>query len=212
MADAGCDGLTEPGWLTCTWPGAMLNALAGRASDRKLRLFACACYRRVWGLTDPMMHEAVAFAEAAADGLAPPAELEARWLTWRPPEGEASWLLSPHAAEAASESAKWSANIRAIRLGHRGGLQNEEWAYQADLLRCVFGNPYRPVAADPAWRTSAAVTLARAMYDSRDFAAMPLLADLLEEAGCPAAVSEHCRGEGPHVRGCWVVDLLLGRE
>jgi hypothetical protein len=50
------------------------------------------------------------------------------------------------------------------------------------------------------------------MYEARDFTAMPLLADLLEEAGCPAAVGAHCRDLGPHARGCWVVDLLLGKE
>src|SRR5262245_56860845 len=69
-------------------------------------------------------------------------------------------------------------------------------------------NPYRPVAPDPAWQTPNAVTLARTMYDTRDFAALPLLAGLPEEAGCPADVSDHCRGPGPHVRGCWVVDLV----
>src|SRR5205085_1066071 len=83
---------------------------------------------------------------------------------------------------------------------------------QLHLLRDVVGNPFRPVAPDRSWMPENAVVLARSMYETRDFAAMPLLADLLEEAGCPAAVSEHCRGPGPHVRGCWVVDLLLGRD
>src|SRR5262245_61901268 len=82
---------------------------------------------------------------------------------------------------------------------------------QARLLREVIG-PLRPTIPDPAWLTPNAVVLARTMYDDRDFAAMPLLADLLEESGCPANVSAHCRGPGPHVRGCWVVDLLLGKE
>jgi hypothetical protein len=79
------------------------------------------------------------------------------------------------------------------------------------LLRDIFGNPFRPVTFVPAWRTSATVGLARSMYDARDFAAMPVLADALEEAGCDSAdVLAHCRGPGPHVRGCWVVDLVLG--
>jgi hypothetical protein len=80
-----------------------------------------------------------------------------------------------------------------------------------DLLRCTI-NPFFPALANFSWQTTNAVTLAQTMYDSRDFTAMPLLADLLEEAGCPAEVSAHCRGEGPHVRGCWVIDLLLGKE
>ena len=57
-----------------------------------------------------------------------------------------------------------------------------------------------------------ALTLARTVYDERRWELLPLLADLLEEAGCPAEVSAHCRGPGPHVRGCWVVDLLLGQR
>jgi hypothetical protein len=79
--------------------------------------------------------------------------------------------------------------------------------------RDIFGtNPFRPIIPDEAWMTPNAVILAQTMYESRDFTAMPLLADLLEEAGCPADVSEHCRGPGPHFRGCWVVDLVLGKE
>src|SRR5262249_9156873 len=72
----------------------------------------------------------------------------------------------------------------------------EERAGHCRLLRDIF--PVRPVAPDPPWRTPQAVTLAATMYESRNFDAMPLLADLLEAAGCPAVVSEHSRGRGPH--------------
>jgi hypothetical protein len=81
------------------------------------------------------------------------------------------------------------------------------------VLRDVFGNPFRPVSFDPAWRTSTAVALAAGMYESRDFGAMPILADALQDAGCDSEdILNHCRGGGPHVRGCWVVDLVLGKE
>jgi hypothetical protein len=84
-------------------------------------------------------------------------------------------------------------------------------AVQVLLLRDILGNPFRPVAVDPAWRTSDVLAMCRGMYESRDFAAMPILADALQDAECEnAAVLDHCRGAGPHVRGCWVVDLLLG--
>jgi hypothetical protein len=80
-------------------------------------------------------------------------------------------------------------------------------------LRDVFGNPFRPVTLDPAWRTANVVSLARAIYDERAFDRMPILADALEDAGCTSAdVLEHCRRPGEHVRGCWVVDLVLGKE
>jgi hypothetical protein len=88
-----------------------------------------------------------------------------------------------------------------------------EAAIQAALLRDIFGNPFRPVAFDPDWRTSTVTALAKQMYGSRDFSAMPILADALQDAGCDSDdILDHCRGAGPHVRGCWVVDLVLGKE
>jgi hypothetical protein len=86
----------------------------------------------------------------------------------------------------------------------------EEAGHQWHFLREIFGNPFRPVAFCPSWRTDAALALARQMYDSRDFGAVPILADALQDAGCEdASILGHCRGDGPHVRGCWVVDLVL---
>ena len=88
-----------------------------------------------------------------------------------------------------------------------------EGVAMARLLRDIFGKSFRPATFSPEWRTSAAVALARGMYESRDFSAMPILADALQDAGCDSAdVLDHCRGPGPHVRGCWVVDLVLGKE
>ena len=82
-----------------------------------------------------------------------------------------------------------------------------------NLFREVFGNPFRPVTFSPEWRTDTAVSLAQQMYESRDFGAMPILADALQDAGCTSDdVLNHCHGAGPHVRGCWVVDLVLGKQ
>jgi hypothetical protein len=76
-----------------------------------------------------------------------------------------------------------------------------------------FGDILRPATLDPSCRTTTAIQLAQQMYDSRDFSAMPILADALQDAGCDNAdLLDHCRGPGPHVRGCWVVDLVLGKE
>jgi hypothetical protein len=88
-----------------------------------------------------------------------------------------------------------------------------EWSVHRALLRDIFGNPFRPATLDPAWRTSTVVALARQMYESRDFGAMPILADALQDAGCDNEdILNHCRGDGPHVRGCWLVDLILRKE
>jgi hypothetical protein len=89
-------------------------------------------------------------------------------------------------------------------------------AASACLLRDLIGNPFRPVPTiDPAWLAwngGAVRKMAQAIYDGRRFADLPVLADALEDAGCAdAAILGHCRGPGVHVRGCWVVDLLLGK-
>jgi hypothetical protein len=84
---------------------------------------------------------------------------------------------------------------------------------QAAYLRDIFGNPFRPITFSPEWRTPTAVALAQQMYESRDFSAMPILADALQDAGCDNDdILNHCRQPGEHVRGCWVVDLVLGKE
>jgi hypothetical protein len=80
------------------------------------------------------------------------------------------------------------------------------------FLHDIFGNPFRPVAFKPEWRTPTVLDLASQMYQSRDFSAMPILADALQDAGCDSEeILSHSLGEGPHVRGCWVVDLILGK-
>jgi hypothetical protein len=85
-------------------------------------------------------------------------------------------------------------------------------AIQSLFLRDIFGNPFRPVAVDPGWLTSSVVELARGIYDQKAFDRLPILADALQDAGCDHPdVLAHCRGPGPHVRGCWVVDLVLGK-
>jgi hypothetical protein len=212
--------VTEEEWLACTDSHKMLMHLEGKVSGRKLRLFGCACCRRIWHLfTDERSREVIEVAERYADGGASDDELNAA--------SRAAWAVSSHSlgrpaavAEAAAE-ATWGhdafggayhASLLTYNVFYAVGEAASESIVQCDLLRDIIGNPFRPVIPDPGWQTTNAVTLARTMYDSRDFTALPLLADLLEEAGCPAEVSAHCRGPGPHVRGCWVIDLLTGRS
>jgi hypothetical protein len=86
---------------------------------------------------------------------------------------------------------------------------------QCDLIRDIIGNPFRPVAARPswlAWNGRTIPKLAQSIYEDRAFDRLPILGDALEEAGChDADILNHCRRPGEHVRGCWVVDLLLGK-
>jgi hypothetical protein len=88
---------------------------------------------------------------------------------------------------------------------------------QADLLRCIIGNPFRPSSPLPltvlTWNGGTVVKLAQAIYEERAFERLPVLADALEEAGlADTDILAHCRGPGPHVRGCFLVDLLLGKD
>jgi hypothetical protein len=270
--------MTEEEWLACTDPAAMLKFLHGRVSDRKLRLFACACCRRAWpltaGATGPQAQAvarawgAVEVAEGFADGAATAealaeacrgaddaafdldvgpasgastaaqvyaalAALCASTAAGRPvacrtvgSEGAYADDLSvaAHAAYAAYEAALAFAgryDFRADPAAH--GRHDAEQAAQAALLREVAGNPFRRVALDPSWLSWQGGTVprqAQAASDERDLpsghlapARLAVLADALEDAGCDNLdILAHLRGPGPHVRGCWPVDLLLGRE
>ena len=109
----------------------------------------------------------------------------------------------------------WTAQAACFRKGlafvqEAAGGDPNNFAANAEFLREVVGNPFRPVAFDLAWRTADAVALARRVYESGEVAALPVLADALDDAGCDAPdVLNHCRTPGPHVRGCWVVDGVL---
>jgi hypothetical protein len=98
----------------------------------------------------------------------------------------------------------------------RQGITNEEEGRQCQLLRCLFGNPFRPVRIDPSWlrwNDGTVPKIAAAIYDERAFDRLPILADALLDAGCDdEQVLAHCRSAGPHARGCWVVDALLGKS
>jgi hypothetical protein len=95
----------------------------------------------------------------------------------------------------------------------REDARHSEQRAQSNLVRDIFGNPFRPITLDPRWLTSTVRDLAGTIYDERVFERLPILADALMDAGCDSEdVIKHCRGEGPHVRGCWVIDLLLERE
>jgi hypothetical protein len=205
--------MTEAEWLACEDPLPMLQFLATQESDRKRRLFLVACCRRVTDIMTDGGRGAVDAAEAFADGEIGVFDLLLARRTVGRPKGEKRYYAAA-AARAASlppsndssiHGAAWAVNAAAKKRVER--------AVQAGLLRDVFGNPFRPVVLDPSWRTVAVVDLARGIYEERAFDRMPILGDALEDAGCDSAdVIAHCRDEkATHVRGCWVVDLVLGK-
>jgi len=210
--------MTEAEWLASSnveklleqvltgFPRTMLCEWA--EEDRKSRLFIIACADRIWRLL-PEEYQAVIqpIDPQVSKGLKR-GTLQMRWSAARRVGWEFEDLL--HAlnqgdiafyCERAAAVAETQASVRF------------EQQAQAALLRDIFGYPFRPVTLDPAWRTPTVTSLAQAIYADRRFADLPILADALEDAGCAnAAILDHCRQPGEHVRGCWVVDLVLAKS
>jgi hypothetical protein len=201
--------VTESEWLASKDPTAMLEFLRNseKASDRKLRLFAVACCRSIWPwFEDEASKKAVDASERFADGLIDPKQLE---------HAHDTALFAECNEAAMSTSATKITNVEASDAAAWGEVMagHDECTTQAALLRDIFGNPFRPWAVDSAWRTPEILSLAERAYENRNFSQMPALADALEEAGCrDAAILDHLRGPGPHVRGCGVVDLVLNKK
>jgi hypothetical protein len=221
-------------------PQSLLDYLKGQATERKLRLFAAACARRLWPLLEERVRQGVELAERVADGQAPADRLAAGLRAARSGMTAAQKQLKEKAARyaagcayttvhwamrkqmttadalRAAQAAEWAAGHAAKAAAARNDRTADPLApmvdqtAQAEMIHCLFGNPFRPVVFDPAWRTSAVRALAQTIYDERDFGRMKRLATLLQQAGCKdKEILAHCRHKGEHVRGCWVVDLLL---
>ena len=204
--------MTTEQWYTEKNPFFLLAALMGLAGlSRKRRLAICNCCRFRLGTKGAKYDSWFELAERCADGLDVPSEREAfnAEIRDRTSLARDTQELFSLATLADASNGNLRRAIRAYVGTHRSATRSDT---MSSLLRDIFGNPFRPVAFDPAWRTEHTVGLALRMYDDRDFAAMPILADALEEAGCDSAdILAHCREPGVHVRGCWVVDLVLGR-
>jgi hypothetical protein len=182
-------------------PYKMVNFLRERVTTRKAKLFACACFRHPKQPLKDWEVRIVEVGEQAADGLATDAEIQnAEDESVGSGDSGVAWVIL---------TKDWWTAVEAARAA--GEWEKEE--LQCDLVRDIFGNPFRPVTFSDSWRTDTALTLARQMYDSRDFGAMPILADALQDAGCEVEeILNHCRdAKQTHVRGCWVVDLVLGK-
>jgi hypothetical protein len=219
--------MTEEEWLACDDPMEMFFRVVRpmKSSRRRLDLFCIACVRLVWHLLD---HPAL--------------KLPFDWLEMHPGErvrprgGHMSDLFQGPAKVLYDWRYRrdLGLNTFAIHIAHDLWADFYEYAFDnlgkrstydlsvlredpsvflPSVTREIFGNPLRSVVFDPEWRTTTAVAIAHAMYESRDFSPMPILADALQDAGCENGdILGHCLGEGTHVRGCWVVDLVLGKS
>jgi hypothetical protein len=209
--------MTEAEWLTCEDPDAMLSSLIGQASQRRIRLLVCGLARLLSSsLMELSSWQALELAEQLADGLLDTSELEyarrlARWAIPYNTGSKESERRSYFAASLVSFATTddldslWYYIDRNVTPLSEGQI--------VSILRDIFGNPFRPVVFDPAWRSSTALAIATGIYDDKAFDRLPILADAIQDTGCEnEEILNHLRSDGPHVKGCWALDLVLGKE
>jgi hypothetical protein len=215
--------------------GANFRHRFGRGRDRKLLLLSCACCRRIWHLlADERTRKAVELCERQCDQpidnvllktaidevTAVHSSAQTRWE-------KAACRAAEATVEAATNVTSWACSaLRAARFAcrHRATADGSDPRQvelrarqdQYHIIRDLFGNPFRPVTLDSSWltwRDGAVLKMAQAIYEERTFDDLPILADALADAGCSEPnILHHCREGGEHVPGCWVLDLLLGKE
>jgi translation initiation factor IF-1 len=214
--------MTEAEWLSCTDPVPMLEFVRSHVSDRKLRLFAVACCRRVSHMLAVEARECLELAERVAEGLAGPEERKAG----RDRALHAPWLMDD-AFRSRRGPAKAAVCDALARHPYEAALLTAWRTRQlvpdrCDLLRDIVPTPFRPAKLDPAWLAWNGGVVKRLAEDICEQKASPagtldpirlsVLADALEECGADAGMVGHLRGPGPHWRGCHVLDLLTGRS
>jgi hypothetical protein len=225
--------MNEQEWLTATRPAPLYQHIGtlARKVERLRYLFNCACCRRAWGLLGESSRRFVEYAERRPD-MVPlpdgsyPWEGEDKARGWQdeqpwPHRDQRACLAAASAALAVRSSSHTPADhasIAVARLSPREHFETAKAAeqlVQAELLRCIFGNPFQPqppLAAALDWQGQTARRIAEAIYTELQFDSLPVLADALEDAGCDnEAILSHCRSSGPHARGCWVLAELLSK-
>jgi hypothetical protein len=207
--------VTEAEWLACAEPEKKLLALPRSADSlRRRRLLACARARHVWERLPAQWRAAVEMGERRASQQVKEREMVAA----RPgnPTSEAEWVANWAISPADILRQRYfglttSSCARAIAKSQDSDSPPvlAAIAMQAKLIQDIYGNPFRPVAIDRTWLTPVLLALAQAAYDAPDLPSGHLDATRLAVL---ANIHDHLRGPGPHVRGCWVLDLLLGKE
>jgi hypothetical protein len=205
--------MDEVRWLRCTGPEPMLAFLRDKVSERLLRRFSIACHRRLIPITSAEVRTWFDEAERAADGVgvasadSPVAGGDFTFESFSTGDSEPTTLI------------RWPPRFYVQAVANHPGTAATspgERAVQCRLLRDIVGNPFRPVAFQTAWlehEDYRVPRIARTIYEEERFDGLPVLADALLDAGCDdEAIVAHLRGPGPHVRGCWALDLCLGRR
>lgn len=233
--------MTEAEWLGAKFADPLLEFIEPTVSDRKLHYYAIACARRITPLlTHPSSLDGIDVLEQFAEGKCSAEHLEklkwhiegaaycvesgyAPWLDVLTQLTESMWLeiieypteiigdprsIITYAAYYIDGIVSRVPRERQRPIPTHYGLFRPVW-----LVYEIFGNPFRRVKFKSKWRSETVLSLAHQMYDSKNFSAMPILADALEDSDCDSEdLLNHCRGPGPHVRGCWAVDAILTKK
>jgi hypothetical protein len=225
--------MTEAEWMACTDPTPMLEFLRPKVTERKLRLFAVACCRRIWEiLPDEECRSALETAEQFAEGLASGTSLDAaRRAALRSfyefTDSENGNFTGRESAAAAVAGACWTEaegldqglddvidncyGLGPLSTGLENGGQIE-YLRECHDIRDIFGNPFHALNLDSTWIVPEVRTVAQAIYDTLAFDRMHELAEVLQRVGCDDLVLlDHCFRTEQHVRGCWAVDVVLGK-
>ena len=223
--------MTEAKWLACRTSRTMLVFLRGKLTVRQSLLIGCGCCRIFWSeITHREFRNTLPILERMVDGIASKKDIaegrRAANLFMEMCAGAEYGVPRRFKTQVARcgawivnelySSDKWEAWSVAESL--------ENWLVQNNsrseavllprIVREIFGNPFRPVFFDPMWRTSDVMLLAKGIYDERAYDRMPILADALQDADCDSDdILTHLRdATAMHVRGCWALDLVLGKE
>ncbi len=225
--------MTEAEWSAATESTSLIEFIEGKASDRKLRLAAASLCSRLFGsVLDERSRTVIRRTEDMADGKATASTIKRvhrqAFKVWNARQENIKSGQLPRDLRACGatealclitatdrpvvEILAGAAFLCRMTLGK--GRCASEGEFQSQLIRDIFGNPFRPVTVDPPCLTSTVTALAEGIYQDRAFDRMPILADALQDAGSENSdILNHCRdANGVHVRGCWVVDLVLGKE
>lgn len=241
--------MTEMEWGICDDPFRMLSHLKTVSTDRKLRLFACACCRRVLHLIGDTTYDIpmLKFAEKYADNVYTKGQLQGRaWGKF----GVFTPIITPRAFDAAYHSASYAGVLvnaaarktcpelveennrifnkllptNSLRdateladsasprdwINAAKAAENSEYRIQAEIVREIFGNPFRPTASRLCAHDSETFKVAKRLYGSDDFQSLDALAAVLAEEFGNDELIAHCNSSSVHYRGCWVIDYLLG--
>jgi hypothetical protein len=222
--------MTDDEWLACDSQTRMRGHIrAGSFRAPRWVLFDLACVGRVRDLLGPRYLSYVDGFDGRDESTLRSVDASAVHLDDLQEEGRTPRTLRADPLREAKQAAARAvlslgsytlatSEMVCVAAGRRAGRSDLQEAVRAErrahaaLMRCVFCSTLAPVALDPMWRTDTAVALAGQMRLLRDYSAMPILADALQDAGCEdERILAHCRCGEAHARGCWVVDRVLGR-